>query len=89
MIPPATVFPSSWLTSPWYATLTAFVAVNTLLYVVLSISKILPRVHPTTWLLSRDGASRRRESRSIYPDGVDHPDAPGRDRSLLGDTRPG
>ncbi len=89
MILATTVFPSSWLTSPWYATLTAFVAVNTLLYVVLSISKILPRVHPTTWLLSSEGASRRRESRSIYPDGVDHPKALGRERSLLGDPRSG
>lgn len=62
--------PGSWLTSPWYSTLTAFVAVNTLVYVVVSVSKILPRVHPTTWL-SRDAASRRRETRSIHPDGAD------------------
>jgi hypothetical protein len=65
---PASVFPSSWLDSPWYATLTAFVAVNTLLYVVVSISKILPRIHPTTWFSRGKGASRRRETRSIYPD---------------------
>jgi hypothetical protein len=64
------VFPSEWLTSPWYATLTAFVAVNTLLYVVLSISKILPRAHPTTWFRAGSTASRRRETRSIYPDGA-------------------
>ena len=64
----ANVFPSSWLVSDWYATLTAFVAVNTLIYVVLSVSKILPRVHPTTWLRHADASSRRRESRSIYPD---------------------
>lgn len=67
---PTTVFPSSWLTSPWYATLTAFVAVNTLVYVALSISKIVPRVHPTTWFRRANGASRRGESRSIYPDGA-------------------
>ena len=66
---PASVLPSSWLTSTWYATLTAFVAVNTLVYVVLSISKILPRIHPTTWFRPANGASRRREGRSIYPDG--------------------
>ena len=68
MIPTAAVFPTSWLTSPWYGTLTAFVAVNTLVYVILSISKILPRVHPTTWFHRADGVSRRRETRSIYPD---------------------
>lgn len=67
MIHPLSVLPGSWLTSSWYATLTGFVAVNTLLYVVLSVSKILPRVHPTTWF-SRGGISRRRETRSIYPE---------------------
>ncbi len=63
----STVLPSSWLTSDWYATLTAFVAVNTLVYVVLSLSKVLPRLHPTTWWSPRPDDSRRRESRSIYP----------------------
>lgn len=43
------VLPTEWLSSSWYATLTAFVAVNTLVYVVLSVAKILPRMHPTTW----------------------------------------
>lgn len=71
MIAATAVFPSSWLASSWYATLTAFVAVNTLVYVVLSISKILPRVHPTTWFRRGNGISRRRETRSIYPDGMD------------------
>jgi hypothetical protein len=70
MSPTAAVLPASWLTSPWYATLTAFVAVNTLLYVVLSVSKILPRLHPTTWFARRNGMSRRRETRSIYPRGT-------------------
>ena len=64
------VFPHEWLDSGWYARLTAFVAVNTLIYALLSISKILPRMHPTTWLRGSNGASRRRESRSIYPGGV-------------------
>ena len=63
----ASLLPHSWLTTGWYATLTAFVAVNTIIYVVLSVSKVLPRLHPTTWL-HRDGITRRRESRSIHPD---------------------
>jgi len=71
VIPTSAVFPSSWLTSTWYGTLTAFVAVNTLVYVALSISKILPRVHPTTWFRRQNGASQRRETRSIYPDAAD------------------
>jgi hypothetical protein len=70
MIPTTAVLPSDWLASPLYATLTAFVAVNTLVYVVLSISKILPRLHPTSWF-QRNGANRRRETRSIYPEGFD------------------
>jgi hypothetical protein len=68
------LLPHEWLTTSWYATLTAFVAVNTIIYVVLSVSKVLPRVHPTTWL-RRDGISRRRESRSIHPDESALPDA--------------
>jgi len=64
----ANVFPSEWLSSGWYATLTAFVAVNTLVYVVLSVAKILPRVHPTTWWRDGSSSSSRRETRSIYPD---------------------
>lgn len=64
----ANVLPAAWLTSGWYTTLTAFVAVNTLIYVVLSVSKVLPRIHPTTWLPASRDAARRRESRSIYPD---------------------
>jgi hypothetical protein len=71
VIPTSAVFPSSWLTSTWYGTLTAFVAVNTLVYVALSISKILPRVHPTTWFRRQNGASQRRETRSIYPEAAD------------------
>jgi hypothetical protein len=62
------VLPTEWLASSWYATLTAFVAVNTLVYVVLSVAKILPRMHPTTWWRRDGGSSRRRETRSIYPD---------------------
>lgn len=67
---PMSAFPSVWLNTSWYSTLTAFVAVNTLIYVVVSISKILPRIHPTTWLGRGKGASRRSETRSIYPDGA-------------------
>ena len=67
---PGSVLPNEWLGSSWYAALTAFVAVNTLVYVVVSVSKILPRVHPTTWF-RRGGTSRRRETRSIYPEGGD------------------
>lgn len=62
------ILPHEWLTSSWYATLTAFVAVNTILYVVLSVSKIVPRMHPSGWLRRGHDATRRSENRSIYGD---------------------
>lgn len=68
MITIAGVLPHEWLTSSWYAALTAFVAVNTILYLVLSVSKVMPRLNPGAWLRRRDGAPARRESRSIYGD---------------------
>ena len=52
------MLPSTWLTSPWYGTLTAFVAVNTLRDVVLSIPKILPRVRYRATSASAEAAMR-------------------------------
>ena len=70
------LFPSDWLASSGYATLTAFVAVNTLIYVVLSVAKILPPVHLGQWLYRVRHPRRRREDRSIRPPGVLLPVAP-------------
>jgi hypothetical protein len=53
------------LQSPWFAVLATFVAINTLMYVSLAVSKLLPKVHPGDWLHGRE---RRRETRSIHPD---------------------
>lgn len=44
--------------------LTAFVAINTVIYSVLAVAKILPRVYPSTWFRGRN---RRVEDRSIHP----------------------
>ena len=44
--------------------LAAFVAINTVMYCALAVAKILPRLHPSTWL---DRANRRGENRGIYP----------------------
>lgn len=49
------VLPSSVLTSGWYQVLAAFVAVNTLAYAALSVSKLVPKLH------------RRREGRRDGP----------------------
>lgn len=50
--------------------LTAFVAINTVIYSVLAVAKILPRLYPSTWFRGRN---RRTEDRSIYPSGVTAP----------------
>lgn len=44
--------------------LIAFVAINTVIYSVLAVAKVLPRVYPSTWGRGRD---RRTEDRSIFP----------------------
>ncbi len=64
------VLPSSWLGTAWYATLTGFVAVNTLIYVVLSLAKLAHPVHPGQWIYSLRTRRQRREDRSIHPPGV-------------------
>lgn len=47
--------------------LVAFVTINTVIYSVLAVAKLLPRVYPSTWFRGRD---RRAEDRSIHPGGV-------------------
>lgn len=44
--------------------LLAFVTINTVIYSVLAVAKLLPRLYPSTWFRGRD---RRAEDRSIYP----------------------
>jgi hypothetical protein len=65
------VLPSSFLDSTAFALLSAFVALNTVMYVVLAVAKILPKLYLSD-LLRRP--RRRGETRSIHPDGpVDPP----------------
>jgi hypothetical protein len=59
------VFPESVLESPVVAVLAAFVAINTLVYTVLALGKVLPKVYLSD-LWSRP--NRRSETRSIDPD---------------------
>lgn len=58
------LLPESVLYSEWFAVLATFVAINTVIYVVLGVIKILPQLR----LLRRQGASRRSETRSIHPE---------------------
>jgi hypothetical protein len=59
------LLPPSVLDSRWFATLSMFVAINTLLYLTLAILKLLPKAYLSDWV---DQRNRRSESRSIYPD---------------------
>ncbi|UMG91903.1 hypothetical protein [Nocardioides sp. TF02-7] len=50
----------------WVGVLSAFVAVNTVMYVALAVAKMLPKVYVADWLPRRH---QRAETRSIHPDG--------------------
>jgi hypothetical protein len=63
---PLTILPSVVLHMEWFAVLTAFVALNTVMYVALAVAKMLPKVYISDWARSRN---RRSQTRSIYPDG--------------------
>jgi hypothetical protein len=67
----ATLLPESLLGERWFAVLSTFVAVNTILYVAMSIFKILPKLYLSD-VVQRHG--RRSETRSIYPNGHSAPD---------------
>ena len=64
------LLPESVMHAGWFAVLAAFVAINTVMYVVLATATMLPKVHVTDWFTSRD---RRTQNRSIHPD----PERPG------------
>ena len=59
------LLPESVLHSTWFAVLSVFVAVNTVMYVALAIAKTMPKLYPRDWLPRRYA---RAETRSIHPD---------------------
>lgn len=60
------LLPESLLRSQLFAVLSAFVAINTLIYVALTVAKLLPKIYVSDWLSNPE---RRRQTRSIHPDG--------------------
>jgi len=64
------LLPEGLMQSRWFAILSTFVAVNTVLYLTLAIIKILPKAYLSDWV---DHRNRRSETRSIYPEGDDPP----------------
>jgi hypothetical protein len=65
VIPMGLLLPETLLHSELFAVLSAFVAINTVIYVTLAVAKVLPKVHLGDWIGSRN---RRAETRSIHPD---------------------
>ncbi len=60
------VLPPSLLQSEAFGVLTAFVAINTIMYAAVTVAKLLPRVNPSAL---RRGRYERSETRSIHPSG--------------------
>lgn len=63
MMPKGILLPESVLYSNWFSVLASFVAINTVIYLILGITKILPRVR----FKSSGGRERRSETRHIDP----------------------
>lgn len=59
------VLPESLMHTQWFAVLSMFVAINTVLYLTLAIIKLLPKAYLSDWI---DQRNRRVETRSIYPE---------------------
>jgi hypothetical protein len=63
----AGLLPERVMYTQWFAALSMFVAVNTVLYLTLAIIKLLPKAYMSDWVNHRN---RRSETRSIYPEGA-------------------
>ena len=61
--PTGILLPDTILASEFFAVFSAFVGINTVIYVVLAVAKILPRIYVTDWV---GGRNRRVAARSIY-----------------------
>jgi hypothetical protein len=68
----ASILPGSTMHTAWFAALSTFAAINTVVYLTLAVIKLLPKAYLSDWI---DRRNRRSESRSIYPDAEDR--APG------------
>ena len=65
ILPQGILLPESVLDSEVFGVLAAFVALNTVMYVVLAVAKILPKIYLSDYL---GGRGRRSQTRSIYPE---------------------
>ncbi len=58
------LLPETIMHTRWFAVLSVFVAVNTVVYLTLAIIKLFPKAYLSDWI---DQRNRRAETRSIYP----------------------
>lgn len=65
---PVMLIPTSLLDSEFFQVLATFVALNSLIYATLAVLKVVPKGYS---FVRFDGRNRRRQNRSIYPDGPD------------------
>lgn len=64
-LPTGLLLPESTLQTDVFAVLAAFVAINTVMYVALSVAKMLPKIYVSDWIRR---SNRRSQTRSIHPD---------------------
>jgi len=62
-VPTGILLSDTILASEFFAVFSAFVGINTVIYVVLAVAKILPKIYFTDWVRGRN---RRVAARSIY-----------------------
>ena len=62
-VPTGILLSDTILASEFFAVFSAFVGINTVIYVVLAVAKILPKIYVTDWV---KGRNRRIAARSIY-----------------------
>ncbi|MEJ6488969.1 hypothetical protein PQI23_04450 [Leucobacter sp. USCH14] len=62
------LFPEEMLSSEWFGVFATVVAINTLIYVVLGVSKLVPIIRFGS---KSSGRNRRAETRSIYPEAAE------------------
>ena len=63
--PTGLLLPAELLASPFFQFLSAFVAINTIMFAALAIAHMLPKVYFSDFVARR---GRRKETRSIRPD---------------------
>ena len=63
--PTGLLLPAELLTTPFFQFLSAFVAINTIMFAALAIAQMLPKMYLSDLVTSR---GRRKETRSIHPD---------------------